>query len=91
MTDAVSALRREQGRGGLYTASMLLVLASAFWMQAVPPDAAGEHARGVELYKRRQYVEAAKALERAAAAERQDTPAYRESILLLSQSLYLAG
>ncbi len=70
---------------------MLLVFASAFWMQIIPTDTASAHARGVELYKQRQYVEAAKVLERAVAAERPDTPEYRESILLLSQSLYLAG
>lgn len=70
---------------------MLAAVAAALWMQAVSTDTAPAHARAIELYKQRQYAEAAKLLERAVATERPDTPEYRESILLLSQSLYLSG
>lgn len=50
-----------------------------------------DHQAALDLYKKRSYPEAAAAFEQALAVEKPGSPEYRESTVLLAQSLFLTG
>jgi tetratricopeptide (TPR) repeat protein len=66
----------------------LLPLALFFQGAPVSDD---PHQNALAMYRQRQYKKAAELFELAVAKEPTDTPAYRESVLLLGQSYYLSG
>jgi tetratricopeptide (TPR) repeat protein len=66
------------------------ILPLLFFQQSVP--VAGDlHQSALAAYRQHQYAKAAELFEKALASEAKDSPAYRESVLLLAQSYYLSG
>ena len=60
----------------------------ALLQQTIAPSA---HALGVSAYNDHRYAKAAEALKQAVATEKPDSSEYRESVLLIGQSLYLSS
>jgi tetratricopeptide (TPR) repeat protein len=63
-----------------FALALLLVLAAA---------ANDAHQRGLDFYKQQKYADAITALEDAVKAEKPDSAAYKESMLLIGQSYFM--
>lgn len=68
------------------TACLLLATALAVWAQQN-----SDHQAGLLQYSAKNYTGAAESFRKALQTEPEDSPAYRESTLLLGESLYLLG